>query len=92
MARFHRVDPDGWFVFDLEGGFTVRYNDVNDVIDESEWMSPWQSYGPNEGDMHWNENTASFLKELLADCQEAYGRFCMEYGAYCNWPKVVNAV
>ena len=87
MARFWKVDNDGWFVFSLEGGFTVRYDSEGDQIDKSEWMSPWQSYGSNEGDVYWNEDTANFLQELLEDCREAFAKLCYEWQAYCIWPR-----
>lgn len=87
MCKFHKVDKDGWFVFDLGDGFSVSYDPVKDKIDESEWMSPLQHYGPNEDEVYWNENTTSFLEELLHDCQQAFAKLCFEWEAACSWPQ-----
>lgn len=78
---------NGWFVFDLGDGFSVKYDPVQDKIDESEWMSPLQHYGPNEDEVYWNESTADFLQELLEDCQKSFAKFCFQWNAACPWPQ-----
>ena len=80
------VDSDNWVVFSLGDGFTVRYNIEEDRIDESEWL-PALREDVND-DLHYFEETAEFLEELLEGCREEFARVCIKHEASCFWPKV----
>ena len=79
------VDSDNWVVFSLGDGFTVRYNIEEDCIDESEWLPALRKDA--NGDLHFFEETAEFLEELLEGCREEFTRICIKHEASCFWPK-----